>query len=124
VAAAGLVALALVRSWLRRVLAVLIAAAGVGVLAAAVRVVTDPAAVARGSSKVRSAGAPASAHLSAAPYLCAFGALLIIIGAALAALYGGRWPGPTRRYERVSTGASRPPDAWDALERGEDPTGG
>jgi uncharacterized membrane protein (TIGR02234 family) len=124
VAAAGLVALALVRSWLRRLIAVLIAAAGAGVLAVAVRVVADPLAVARRSSKVTSAGAPASAHLTTASYICALGALLIIAGAALATLCGARWPAPTRRYERADTGTRRPSDTWDALERGEDPTNG
>lgn len=124
VAAAGLIAMALVRNWIRRILAVLIAAAGVGVLVAVIRVIDDPLRVARDSSKVKSAGQLASAHLSAAPYLCVVGALLIIAGAVLAAIFGGRWPNPARRYEREAAKAGRPVDAWEALERGEDPTSG
>ena len=42
VAAAGLIAVALVRNWARRLLAVLIAAAGVGVLIAVIRVDRRP----------------------------------------------------------------------------------
>lgn len=124
VAAAGLIAMALVRSGIRRVLAVLVAAAGVGILIVVVRAIADPARVARASSKVRSAGEAASVHLTAAPYICLLGAVLIIVGGVVAAIFGGRWPGPTRRYERAAAKASRPVDAWDALERGEDPTTG
>ncbi len=124
VAAAGLIAMALVRSWIRRILAVLIAAAGVGILIAAVRVIADPTRVARGSSKVRSAGELASAQVTAAPYICVVGALLVIAGGVVAAIFGGRWPNPTRRYERAAAKAGRPVDAWEALERGEDPTSG
>jgi uncharacterized membrane protein (TIGR02234 family) len=123
-AAAGLIAVALVRSWARRLLAVLIAAAGVGVLIVVVRVIADPSRVARGSSKVRSAGTFASAHVGAAPYLCAAGALLITAGAVVGVLRAGTWPGPTPRYERVSARAARPADPWEALDRGEDPTQG
>ena len=106
VAAAGLIAIALVRSWLRRVLAVFIAAAGVGVVIVVIRVVADPVGIARRSNKVSSAGQLAAAHLTAAPYLCLLGALLIMAGAGIAVLFSGRWP----KY------------AWDALESGEDPT--
>jgi uncharacterized membrane protein (TIGR02234 family) len=130
VAAAALIAIALVRNWVRRVLAVLAAAAGVGVLVAAVRVLANPDSVARGNSKVSGAGEVASVHVAVAPYLGVLGSLVIIIGAVAIALTCGRWPAPGRRYERdtAPTGtptdapAGRPTDDWDALERGEDPT--
>ncbi len=124
VAAAGLVAVALVRSWARRLLAVLIAAAGVGVLIAVVAFLADPDRVARNSSKVRSAGAFASAHLGAPPYFAVVGALLIVAGGVVGFLRAGTWPGPTSRYERANARAARPADAWEALDRGEDPTQG
>ncbi len=124
VAAAGLIAVALVRSWARRLIAVLIAAAGVGVLIVVVRVIADPDRVARNSSKVRSAGAFAATHLAAPPYLCVVGGLLITAGALVGVLYAGSWPGPTPRYERVNARAARPADPWEALDRGEDPTQG
>jgi uncharacterized membrane protein (TIGR02234 family) len=122
VAAAGLIAIALVRSWARRVLAVLIAGAGIGVLVAVIRVLADPEHIARGSSKVRSAGAFEAAHLAAPPYFSVIGALLIIAGAVAGLLYAGSWPAPTSRYERAAARAARPVDTWDALDRGEDPT--
>jgi uncharacterized membrane protein (TIGR02234 family) len=124
VAAAGLIAVALVRRWIRRVLAVLILAAGVGVLIAVVRVIADANRIARDSSKVRTAGAFVSAQLTAAPYLCAVGAVLIIAGAVIGVLSAGSWPGPTSRYERANARAARPADPWEALDRGEDPTQG
>jgi uncharacterized membrane protein (TIGR02234 family) len=124
VAAAGLIAIALVRAWVRRVLAVLVAAAGVGVFIAAVRVLAGPESVARGSNKVSGAGEIASVHVAAAPYICLLGAVLIVAGAIAVALTCGRWPQPGRRYERTDEAAGRPADAWDALERGEDPTSG
>jgi uncharacterized membrane protein (TIGR02234 family) len=122
VAAAALIAIGLVRNWVRRVLAVLAAAAGVGVLIAAVRVLAGPDSVARGSSKVTGAGEIASVHVSAAPYPAVLGALLIVAGALAIAVTCGRWPAPGRRYERDNAPSGRPTDAWDALERGEDPT--
>lgn len=124
VAAAGLVAVALVRSWARRVIAALIAAAGVGVLIAAVRVIADPDRIARDSSKVRSAGHIATTHLAAPPYVVVLGGLLIVAGALVGVLYAGSWPGPTPRYERANARAARPADPWEALDRGEDPTQG
>jgi uncharacterized membrane protein (TIGR02234 family) len=124
VAAAGLIAIALVRNWVRRVLAVLAAAAGVGVLVSAIRVVAWPESVARGSGKVSSVGEVASVHVAAAPYLGVLGALLIVAGAIAIALTCGQWPAPGRRYERVNAPTGRPTDTWDALERGEDPTSG
>lgn len=124
VAAAGLIAIALVRNWVRRVLAVLAAAGGVGVFIAAVRVLAGPDSVARGSGKVTGAGEVASVHVSVAPYIGVLGAALIISGAVVIALTCGSWPAPGRRYERDNAPTGRPSDDWDALERGEDPTTG
>ncbi|MFB9239718.1 Trp biosynthesis-associated membrane protein [Plantactinospora siamensis] len=66
------------------------------------------------------------------PALSLLGGLLAAAGAALAARYGHRWPAMGARYERagsrpapdgrVAAGNTR--EAWDALDRGEDPTAG
>lgn len=122
VAAAGLIAMALVRPWVRRILAVLITAAGVGVVIVVIGVLADPTGVARRSNKVKTAGELASAHLTAAPFLALIGGLLVVFGGLTAALLGGRWPGPTPRYERIAARAGRPLDPWEALESGQDPT--
>ena len=43
-------------------------------------------------------------------------------GALLLGLRAGRWPGPRARFDRPAGPAAAPRDAWDALDRGEDPT--
>jgi uncharacterized membrane protein (TIGR02234 family) len=122
VAGAGLIALALLRGWLRRLLGVLILAAGAGIIAAAARVFDDPTGIARGDTHVKAAGKVASVATQAPPYLTVVGGVLIIVGAVFAIMYGRRWPSPTRRYERAAARAARPKDDWEALEQGEDPT--
>ncbi|MEH0820565.1 Trp biosynthesis-associated membrane protein [Micromonospora sp. CPCC 205714] len=66
------------------------------------------------------------------PALCLLGGVLAALGGALTAARGQRWPAMGARYERRSGGAAgadgRPAaergtrEAWDALDRGEDPT--
>ncbi|MFC8619195.1 Trp biosynthesis-associated membrane protein [Micromonospora purpureochromogenes] len=67
------------------------------------------------------------------PALCLLGGVLAALGGALTAARGQRWPAMGARYERSGTeapaGADRRPatergtrEAWDALDRGEDPT--
>ncbi|WP_435794833.1 Trp biosynthesis-associated membrane protein [Micromonospora zamorensis] len=75
------------------------------------------------------------------PALCLLGGLLVAAGGWWTALRGGGWPAMGARYERpvrsapattsVSAGSEGPPaplagrrttEAWDALDRGEDPT--
>ncbi|MEO3778982.1 Trp biosynthesis-associated membrane protein [Micromonospora sp. B11E3] len=72
------------------------------------------------------------------PALCLVGGLLAAAGGALTALRGGGWPAMGARYERrarpavdAPTGPAAGPvtgrrttEAWDALDRGEDPTAG
>ncbi|MEV0806713.1 Trp biosynthesis-associated membrane protein [Micromonospora sp. NPDC050200] len=68
------------------------------------------------------------------PALCLLGGVLAALGGALTAARGQRWPAMGARYERRSgagapSGADGHPatergtrEAWDALDRGEDPT--
>ncbi|MET8084338.1 Trp biosynthesis-associated membrane protein [Micromonospora sp. NPDC005237] len=74
------------------------------------------------------------------PALCLLGGLLAAVGGGWTALRGGVWPAMGARYERPTrtvtesaptTGAPpgrmagrRTTEAWDALDRGEDPTAG
>ncbi|MGV9214756.1 Trp biosynthesis-associated membrane protein [Micromonospora sp. RB23] len=74
------------------------------------------------------------------PALCLVGGLLVAVGGGWTALRGGGWPAMGARYERPartvtesrSTTAAAPgpmagrrtTEAWDALDRGEDPTAG
>ncbi|MGK5672217.1 Trp biosynthesis-associated membrane protein [Micromonospora sp. URMC 106] len=70
------------------------------------------------------------------PALCLVGGVLAVAGGLLTALRGRRWPAMGARYERPARGAGAPvardadgrvtgrrtTEAWDALDRGEDPT--
>ncbi|MEU1685170.1 Trp biosynthesis-associated membrane protein [Micromonospora sp. NPDC005707] len=68
------------------------------------------------------------------PALVLAGGLVLVAGGLLTALRGGSWPAMGARYERRAggpaerAGEDRPAvergtrDAWDALDRGEDPT--
>jgi hypothetical protein len=52
----------------------------------------------------------------------AAGALTALVGIAVL-VTGGRWPGPTRKYEAASTDdTGTPVGAWDSLSDGSDPT--
>ncbi len=67
------------------------------------------------------------------PALCLVGGLIAAAGGLVTALRGGDWPAMGARYERPVRAAEQSPtdgpavgrstrDAWDALDRGEDPT--
>ncbi|WP_258378276.1 Trp biosynthesis-associated membrane protein [Micromonospora endophytica] len=65
------------------------------------------------------------------PALCLLGGVLVAAGGLLTALRGHRWPAMGARYERAANrpaaaggpiGGGGTVDAWDALDRGEDPT--
>ena len=145
VAAAGAVVLATSGHAVRRVVATLLVAAGLGVAALSVPVWGSPAraagpAVARVSGTVGSAAR--DARVTAWPAVSAAGGVLVVLGGAVALLRGTRWSGPSRRFDRPpatpAAGAApeagvpavadagrdrdRRLDAWDSLSRGEDPT--
>ena len=131
VALAGAGALLATAGWLRRALGVVLSLAGLGVLAGAItgRAGLDPGA----------AGAAGTAW----PVLCALGGVIIVLGGVTAARLGHRWPRMSSRYDRKTVPPPRtepaiapgkPRDtsaavadhraAWDALDRGDDPTAG
>ncbi|MGC5018055.1 Trp biosynthesis-associated membrane protein [Micromonospora sp. DT47] len=67
------------------------------------------------------------------PALCLVGGALAAVGGLLTAVRGGGWPAMGARYERPAGSAAEPAtggpvggrgtrEAWDALDRGEDPT--
>ena len=130
VALAGTGALLATAGWVRRVLGVLLSLAGLGIVAGAIagRAGLDPGS-ARGGTMW--------------PILCAIGGVIIVTGGVTAARQGHRWPGMSARYDRKpvpppraepdSPTAGKPRDkssavvadhraAWDALDRGDDPT--
>jgi hypothetical protein len=110
VALAGTGALLATRGVARRVLGVLLALTGTGVVAGA--------ALARAGVDPGTAG-------PVWPLACACGGVAVLAGGVLAARHGHLWSAMSARYERrpaapveVETGR----DLWDALDRGEDPT--
>ncbi|WP_369077182.1 Trp biosynthesis-associated membrane protein [Symbioplanes lichenis] len=118
VALAGAGALFATKGVVRRVLGVLIAVAGVGVVVATI--------AGRAGLDIGEAGAGATAW----PVVCVAGGLLVVLGGWWTVRHGHEWPGMGARYERTvtapvatdDTGTVDARSAWDALDRGDDPT--
>jgi uncharacterized membrane protein (TIGR02234 family) len=129
VALAGAGALLATRGLARRLLGGLLALAGLGVAAGAI--------AGRAGLDVGSAGASAAVW----PVICVLGGLLIVLGGLSAARNGHEWPAMGARYERGAAASVTDADvdqradtqradtqridtraAWDALDRGDDPT--
>ncbi|MDQ7904574.1 Trp biosynthesis-associated membrane protein [Phytohabitans sp. ZYX-F-186] len=99
---AGSGAIVATRRWARRWIGVLLLLVGLGVVAG---------------------GAYGLRETTAWALACVAGGLALAAGGALTALRGPSWPGLGTRYERAARRrGDRPTDAWDALDRGEDPT--
>lgn len=129
VALAGVAGLIATRAWGRRLVGAIVGLAG------GVAGVTSLTFGLTGSAFVDAAVAARGAQppLSVTPTLWwilgAVGGLLILVGGLVAVLRGPSWPGLSGRYERdgnvVGTETAGPISslaAWDALDRGEDPT--
>lgn len=138
VAAAGAVAVTLAGRRLARVCAVLLALAGLGVVALATQVLTDPARVAgeatRGATGLVDAAPPAAALTAwvgvglAGGVVITLAALGVWLGAAhwttgrsAAAAASAARGGPSATGNRSAREES-PEPLWEAISRGEDPT--
>lgn len=135
VSLAGTGALLATSGWARRVLGGLLALAGIGVIAGTI--------AGRAGLDVGAAGSGGTLW----PVVSAAGGAIVLAGGVTAARLGHRWPGMSSRYERghvpsretkpgnpsqPSAAAGREPDvalqpkdnraAWEALDRGDDPT--
>lgn len=124
---AGVAALAATRTRGRVALGALLALAGAGVVVLAVR------ALVRGAARLLAASgtaAPGSAlELTRWPLVAALGGTLLALGGLVVAVRGRRWAALSSRYEAPAARAERPAprpevQAWEALDRGEDPTRG
>jgi len=99
---AGAGAIVATRGWARRWLGVLLLLVGLGVAAG---------------------GAYGLGETTAWALASVAGGLALAAGGAFAAARGPSWPGLGTRYERAARRpAEGPTAAWDALDRGEDPT--
>ncbi|BCJ45481.1 hypothetical protein GCM10010168_80170 [Actinoplanes ianthinogenes] len=121
VALAGAGALLATRGVARRVLGGLLVAAGAGIVAGAV--------LARTGTAAGEAGAGATVW----PVAAVLGGVVVMLGGVLAVRHGHEWAAMSARYERrprVDAGRAPADDlapadhraAWDALDRGDDPT--
>lgn len=120
----------------RVVVGALLAVAGAAVVVVSVRTGLDvgPAAVSALSRAAGTDAAVSEVDGTLWPYLSAAGGVLLAVAGLLSALRGRSWAGMSGRYDAPGGGpasarASRPPRdpdaaAWDALDRGEDPTSG
>ncbi|GAA4354377.1 Trp biosynthesis-associated membrane protein [Angustibacter luteus] len=130
VALAGGIALLLARTIGRLVAGLLLVVAGAAQVAAAVGILRSPrpsveeivgrAVGAVGSSDVR-------VTLTAWPWLSVASGALVAVAGVWTVLRARSWSEPTSRYDAPSArteqaGTEDPPDTWDALSRGEDPT--
>jgi uncharacterized membrane protein (TIGR02234 family) len=139
VALAGAVAVIATRGVARRVVGVVIALAGIGIVWRAVAAMSAVS-TSRARDLVRDKH-PSAASTTAVPEISAHAgwavltmvcAVLVVAAGVLIALYGGRWTGMSTRYE--SPAVQHDPDAvaarraradaamWTALDRGDDPT--
>jgi uncharacterized membrane protein (TIGR02234 family) len=139
VAAAAAVVLLIGGRLVARLAGLLAALAGAGTVASVVGVLIDPrgaAAPAVPAATGRAGPLPGGASPSAWVWLALLGGLVALGGGLFAAVRAGRWPVPGRRFEtgngqlpatrpaaRTSDPGEDPVAAWDALSRGEDPTG-
>lgn len=136
---AGVPALAATRGRGRALVGLVLLAVGIAVLSLVVRLelsglglggralISDPVEQAGGAQGE-------SFDLTAWPVVTALGGLVLALAGLLVAARGRRWASLGRRYEAPSAGTAAPPAApadgavaerelWEALDRGEDPTG-
>ncbi|MFL6075405.1 MAG: Trp biosynthesis-associated membrane protein [Mycobacteriales bacterium] len=124
---AGVVAVAATRRTGRAVVGVLVALAGLGILAQTGAILADPRHWVRGplADHVRVGSAkPAAVHLNGWPYLALLAGLLLTAAGAFTAVRGRAWAALGARYDRAPQPATAAPERalWEALDRGEDPT--
>ncbi|HST67358.1 MAG TPA: Trp biosynthesis-associated membrane protein [Mycobacteriales bacterium] len=131
---AGVVGLLATRRWGRLVVAALVALSGLAVAVDALTRLGAPSAAAAQrllEDSDRAGGLAADPVISATaapawPLLAALGGLLLALGGLVALLRSRGWPTMSARYETPAARARKPrTDAavWDALSRGDDPTG-
>ena len=118
-ATAGIIA---TRSWGRIVVAVIALLAGLMGAGAAIAFAVRSSEVVSGALAGLAGGAPvAPVQVHPAWLLALIGGLLVVAAAVTTVLHGRSWPSLGARYERPP--GDRPAaNAWDALDKGQDPT--
>ena len=127
-ALAGVIALLAAKKLGRTLVGLILTVAGVGIAVVTGQVLTDPS----GHASVTAASIT-SVSVTAAPWPCAAGGLLIALAGALVMARGRRWAELSDRYDtpeaRQQRAQSVAPDQplaeralWEALDKGDDPT--
>ena len=101
---AGVAALLAARDIGRLLVGLLIAAAGVGIVAVVVRALAD------------------TAGLGAWPYVAIVGGVLLVAAGGLVVARGRSWTSMSARYDAPAQKPRGEASLWEALDRGEDPT--
>jgi|SRR5699024_10765188 len=139
VALAAAPAAAVMRAVGRRIVGVVVAALGVALIVGCVRIAADLDGAARRWARVGDGVDVTTAP--AWPIGTAVVALVVVVASVLIVVHAPRWPGLSAKYERPPGQQSRPDSsttppvdtknnagkdgnrlAWDALDRGDDPT--
>ncbi|MCF2530420.1 TIGR02234 family membrane protein [Yinghuangia soli] len=130
---AGAVAVLATRGVFRGIVGAVLALAGAGIAAAAVAGSSDRSALdAKAATKAAVEGVRAvEVTHTIWPWITLAGGVLMLLGGLAVMVRGRNWPGMGSRYEAPSTeGPARQAkksrtsaDLWNALDRGEDPTG-
>ncbi|CUU55978.1 trp region conserved hypothetical membrane protein [Parafrankia irregularis] len=121
---AGTLAIIATRRLGRTVVGILVLLAGIAILVTAGGIAIDPMGAVRGTDEVQAVvpvGEPTITGLSrtAGPWSASFGGLVLAVTGAAVVARARTWPAMSGRYQaRVAA----PVDAWDAIERGQDPT--
>jgi uncharacterized membrane protein (TIGR02234 family) len=126
---AGLAAMAATRGRGRVLVGALLAAAGIGVVVATLAGLSAGVFDALSHHPQPGATAPTGPEPGFTPWwvLAVVGGLVLMGGGLVIAVRGRRWSALSSRYDNPATRAQKPPPlphvaAWDALDRGEDPT--
>ena len=131
VALAGLAGLLATRTWGRRVIGAVIALACGTAGATALAFALTGASFIEATLQARSIGDVQASTVSTTTWwlVAMIGGLIAAVAGSLAIVRGPSWPRLSGRYERSASGGGADPDApvsgiqaWDALDRGEDPT--
>jgi uncharacterized membrane protein (TIGR02234 family) len=134
---AGALALFATRKLGRQLIGVLLVAAGVGVVGAALGAHGDGKVRGTLAAKATAKGVSgAVSHLSVSPYwlVAVLGGVIVALAGLVTVVRGRGWPGMSARYDNPAGRAERVREEraaqaasakglWDALDRGEDPTG-
>ena len=129
---AGVVALLASRGAGRVLVGALLGACGAAVVVVVLRLRTRFSSAVVEAEPVRERGSLLLAEPfepSAWLWVCVAGGLVLVLAGLLTAVRGPRWAALSRRYDAPAARSEAPADPterslWEALDRGEDPTGG